>query len=59
MVFKLEWEVFGCEMWNIILWNAFRATVPIIWGTHTHLTGYVLRRKLPKILEKLNNRLIF
>ena len=48
MAFKLEWKIFGCEMWSIILWNAFCAAIPMIWVTYTHLTGYVLRRKVPK-----------
>ena len=48
MVFKLEWKIFGCEMWSIILWNTFCAVMPMIWVTQTDLTGYLLRRKVPK-----------
>ena len=58
MDFKLEWEIIGCEMWSLILWNAFHAAMPVIWGTHTHLTGYVLIRKIQKNLEKLNQCLL-
>ena len=58
MVFKLEWEIFGYEMWSLILWNAFCAAMSLIWGTHTHLIGYVLKKKIEKILPKLNKCLL-
>ena len=52
MVFKLKWEISECEIWGLILWNAFCAAMPIIWGTNTHFTGYILRRKIPMVDQK-------
>ena len=44
MVFKLEYEIFGCETWNIILWNAFRAAMPMILG-NSHPFDWVRFKK--------------
>ena len=45
MVFKIEWEIFGCEMSSIKIWNAFCAAMNHDLR-NSHPFDWVLFRKI-------------